>query len=113
MPGVFQDWHVLTVSDGMTVQNRTRRDVVTSIKLSFGRRVDLLNPDSSQGGSFENLCCVDARGKLIWRAPLPSENDTFVALEGSENLIIATTWSGYRITIDPESGIVKSTEFVK
>jgi len=73
----------------------------------------LLDPDASQKSYFENLLCVDASGKVLWRAQPPqSSNDAFVAIRMTGELY-ANTWSGYRVRIDLETGRTVELQFVK
>ena len=63
----------------------------------------------------ENLVRVDGTGTIRWRAHLPENTgpDCFVAVAFDDGLLIATTWSGFRVELDPVSGQHRRTAFVK
>ena len=64
----------------------------------------------------QNLIKVDGSGLVLWRADPPdaSAGDSWVSIDdtGDGNLM-ANSWSGWRVRIDPETGLVTSKQFVK
>jgi hypothetical protein len=76
--------------------------------------VVLLDPDSQIRGPFKNVCRVRVDGSVLWWADLPTTGeDSYVALTQVGQHIFATSWSGYRATIDPVTGKIARSEFVK
>jgi hypothetical protein len=61
----------------------------------------LLDPDASENGG------------LAWTAELPQTHDAFVAIEMHSDGLHAVTWSGFNVTLNPETGQVIRQEFVK
>jgi hypothetical protein len=53
-----------------------------------------------------NLVLVDVTGHTAWRAELPTEGevDRYVGVSVRRSAIVARSWSGYRVQLDPESG---------
>jgi len=75
----------------------------------------LLDPPRGTG-RVPNLVRVAATGSVIWRGELPdtSATDSFVSLElDVEGDVIAGTWSGYRVRLDPDTGRCLDKEFTK
>jgi outer membrane protein assembly factor BamB len=66
---------------------------------------------------IENLVCIDQRGAVQWRATLPNTGtlvaDSFVAVELSQEGVVAHSWSCYRCVIDPATGETRSVVFTK
>ena len=63
-----------------------------------------------------NLVGVGSDAHVSWRAELPmtGESDAFVSIELAEDgLIAASTWSGYRVLISPDTGALVGQEFTK
>jgi hypothetical protein len=76
--------------------------------------VILLDPDSSSLQRFENLFCIASDGYVVWTAPLPdTHHDAFVAVRVSERGFIATSYSGYLLTLDRSTGCIIERKFVK
>ena len=84
----------------------------------------ILEFDYAQPPRFQNLIRCRSTGSIVWRAPLPVESETasgyngvvgdsYVNLHVLEGEIFATTWSGWRLKLDRESGSILSREFVK
>ena len=65
--------------------------------------------------SCQNLLMLDRTGKIIWRAqlPQPSSADAYVSFTYEDGRILANSWSGYRVLIDPNNGRIGSAEFTK
>ena len=111
--------------------------------LPCGRRVEelLAIPDTDDAivlleyppgfGSDANLARVDRGGSGVWQIapdpvateagdPIPTpegpsvdRGDAFVAISYADNRLSANTYSGYVLTVDPESGDTISSQFVK
>lgn len=65
-----------------------------------------------------NLIATNRQGTEIWRAmPVfygdPQQQDCFTAIRWDGVNLTAYTWSGYKVSIDPESGAVSVLEFTK
>jgi hypothetical protein len=59
-------------------------------------------------GVFENLIGVNADGQIIWTAGLPTDytGDSYLEVAVEAGNLVASSWSGRRVVIDPESGRV-------
>ncbi len=91
---------------------------VLALTVCRGLVVVLYDPDAGLGrpGQFENLRAYDAEGAEVWRASLPSStsSDCFVALTGGGPFTVGTSsFSGYRLILDVETGAVIESEFNK
>jgi hypothetical protein len=85
-----------------------------AVPIDKGRRcILLIDPDASKSTVFENLLCIDQGGGLIWTAKLPSSPDVFISVSGGADGIRANTWSGFRVSLDENTGIEKRREFTK
>ena len=81
--------------------------------LPFGSRcLILLDLVPGRSGSFQNLICVESDGKVVWRAQHLQSHDPFVGIHFNEKLY-ANTYRGYRVRLDPQTGRILETEFVK
>ena len=92
------------------------RDVVDLVQLDDdSRAVVLLETFGSPPDDRANLVAIDARGRLLWRAqlPTPSSTDGFTSLDIIERGVSAFSWSGHRLLIDPDTGSTISDEFTK
>ncbi len=67
---------------------------------------------SSQGG-FRNLLRVSKIGSLVWRAGLPSDRDSYVSVKWVGVQLIANSWNGYSVEIDPVTGHPLQSLFTK
>ena len=82
---------------------------------SAASAIVLLDPPAGHA-AVRNLVQVGCDAQVFWRAELPTtgESDAFVSIELAENgLIAASTWSGYRVVISPDTGASISQEFTK
>jgi outer membrane protein assembly factor BamB len=63
----------------------------------------------------ENLACLDSDGHVKWTAKLPmgQPGDCYVAVALEDDLIRASSMSGYAIWLDPRTGNVLRTQFTK
>ena len=84
-----------------------------AIPLGTDRCVIRLDPDSSSEQIFRNIICTDRIGNTIWRAELPRNPDAFIDMILNEGTVLARTWSGYAVRIDPTTGRIISHDFVK
>lgn len=65
-----------------------------------------------------NLVATDRHGAELWRAkPVifndPRQEDCFTAIRWDGASLTAYTWSGYKVSVDPDSGEVTVLEFTK
>lgn len=82
-----------------------------------GRSMLVLLDPPAGGGRVRNLVLVDSGGKVVWRGELPERSgptDSFVSLElDLDGTVVAGTWSGYRVTLDPVTGRRLREDFTK
>ena len=71
--------------------------------------------DCPSGTPCRNLVRINPHGSVIWRAPTPTENpnDAYVDVELLPDGIVASSWSGYSVVIDPKDGRVIKSQFAK
>lgn len=62
-----------------------------------------------------NLVRVDPMGNVVWRASPPTTGmqDCFVRMQRDGQALTANTWSGYRVSVDLQSGDGAVLEFTK
>ena len=61
-----------------------------------------------------NLMRVDPGGKIIWKASPPRASmDCFTRMQWEGQTLTADTWSGYRVSVDPQNGDVTVLKFTK
>lgn len=65
--------------------------------------------------NFANLLRVRADGTVAWQASPPDEsgNDAFVEFRWDGDELVANSWSGFRLRLDPATGVVRGQAFVK
>jgi len=65
--------------------------------------------------NFANLVLVRSDGTTVWHAAPPdtSGEDAFVEFRWKGNELVANSWSGYRVQIDPNTGTITDQTFVK
>jgi hypothetical protein len=87
---------------------------VTAVELleDDTRCLILLDLVATRKSRFENLLCIDASGQVLWKGQLPQGADAFVSIRMSDGLY-ANTWSGYRVRLDPATGVILEQQFVK
>ena len=73
----------------------------------------LLDPDASKRSTFENLLCIDRRGRPVWTATLPTSPDAFLDIASTPAGLLAKTWSGLTILLDQRAGTELRRTFVK
>lgn len=78
-----------------------------------GECILLLDPDGSKQTVFRNLLRVDRDGNPKWIAELPGAPDAFMDIRLEEGRLVAGTWSGFNVQIDPHSGRQLAQVFVK
>lgn len=67
-------------------------------------------------GRRSNLLGISADGGIRWRGELPQGNatDSFIDFDIESNgVVVASTWSGYRVRLDPDDGQIIEQEFTK
>jgi hypothetical protein len=102
--------------DGSTTWSDNYRGakVRTALPLHGGSRcIILLDPDTSEKAAFKNLFCAEQNGRLAWTAELPQTHDAFVDIEMRSDGLHAQSWSGFDVTLNPETGQIIRQEFVK
>jgi hypothetical protein len=103
-------------SDGAAAMRGAYQEkpIRTALLAKHGERcIILLDPDSSEHGAFQNLFCIERDGGIIWIATLPETHDRFVQIRMRGNDLIANSWSGYMVTINPLTGRTIDIVFVK
>jgi hypothetical protein len=78
-----------------------------------GDCVIMLNSDASKERIFRNLFRIGCDGRQRWLAELPAEPDVFLDVQRDGDALMAHTWSGFRMRVDPATGKTRSQEFVK
>jgi hypothetical protein len=73
--------------------------------------------DYSRGppGAFPNLIRCRPDGSVEWRAALPTTagSDAYVRVSWDEGRLLANSWSGYQVVVDPDTGRITSSTFTK
>lgn len=63
---------------------------------------------------FQNLLRIGRDGSIRWRAQLPDIGaDAYISIRLTEHELMASSWSGFRVVLDPETGSICSQEFTK
>jgi len=85
------------------------------ISLGGGDRVMIEPWDAVSPNRLENLVRIDGDGAIRWRARLPENSgpDCFVAIGRMGDMLVATTWTGYRVELNPDNGEHMRMTFVK
>ncbi len=61
-----------------------------------------------------NLVATNRNGEELWRAkPVMGQQDCFTAIRWDGVSLTAYTWSGYKVSFDPDSGDVTILAFTK
>lgn len=70
-------------------------------------RVVLYAWSATDDPRIENIACLELDGSVRWRALLPegSTPDCFTELERAGSGVLASTWSGRRMRLDPATGL--------
>ncbi len=79
------------------------------------RKLVLFDSSAHLGGRLENLVLLDPAGMFVWAAELPegTSPDCFVGARIDAGTLLANTWSGYLVTLDPQTGRILAQRFVK
>lgn len=89
-------------------------DIKCALPSDDGKRcVLLLDPGASRRPIYENLLCIDESGQRIWVARLPDSTDAFVSVHPSGEVLRATSWSGWSLLLEPDTGAEIKRTFVK
>jgi outer membrane protein assembly factor BamB len=80
-----------------------------------GGAVVLLDHLARTKRTDSNLVCVDCDGQLVWKLSVGSLSspDAFVSLELVGDELVANSWAGRRVGIDPLTGDIRGAEFTK
>jgi hypothetical protein len=62
---------------------------------------------------IENLICINSDGTIRWKGKLPDPTDFFVGADLAGDLLIASTWNGFAMSFDPQTGNVQNCVFAK
>jgi hypothetical protein len=90
------------------------RKVQVALPLAGGARcVILLADDAREKKVFKNLFCIERDGTVVWTAELYEPIDQFRSAKLGEEGLIAYTWSGYLIRMDPATGEVIRADYVR
>lgn len=87
------------------MSNGNSYPTIERVMLSDGSRAVLYDMPVSGAHVVNNLACETADGATRWTAS-PGEfgPDTFVAVRLDGDELVANTWSGYALWLDPTSG---------
>lgn len=81
-----------------------------------GRSAFVLLDPPAGAGRVRNLVRITSAAEIVWRGELPETDptDVFVSLAtDAEGAVLASTWSGYRVRLDPDTGRLLSQVFIK
>lgn len=101
------------------IEWRGRIDAMTVVEVqpsADGASAVVLMEPPAGSASVRNLVKVNANAEILWRGELPSgaTGDSFVSFSaGADGAISASTWSGYRVLLSVDSGILLDQEFTK
>jgi hypothetical protein len=74
----------------------------------------LLDYGQSKVNRFRNLLRCRPDGQVVWTADLPGGDiEAYVDVSWDGDKLSATSWSGYKVLIDPSTGKVTGRTFVK
>lgn len=62
---------------------------------------------------WPNLVRVRADGSVVWRASALDAQDSWVSVQWSSGSLTANTWSGFLVTVNPNTGAKISKVFTK
>jgi hypothetical protein len=84
------------------------------VALPNGCRALLYDMPITGAHVVENLVCETPNGSLLWTAS-PGElgPDEFVAVHFDGTMLVANTWSGFALWLDPMSGQEVRRAFIK
>jgi hypothetical protein len=84
-----------------------------ALRLADGYVVSLDYYASSRTKLWGNLFRVRDDGSRAWELEAPRLPDVFVKIEIQNGKLTAWTWSGYRHSVDIDSGQIEQSVFVK
>lgn len=87
--------------------------VIGASPIDDERCLILIDSMASEQQVFQNLLCTERSGKVVWEAELVCQPDSFVKFEMTANGLIAWTWSGWNLRLDPVTGKTIEQEFTK
>jgi hypothetical protein len=88
--------------------------ILEQVSLPGGDKAVLYDMPPDRAHVVGNLACEAADGTLRWSAsPGTLGPDAFVAVRTDGELLLANTWSGYALWLDPGSGEEVRREFTK
>jgi len=75
----------------------------------------LLDYMGEPAGPCRNLVRIQADGQIVWRAELPSSSNTeaYVAVDIDGGLLVAKSWTGYRVILDELTGKIRESNYTK
>ena len=91
------------------------RKISNSVDLADGTgRVVVFELEASSRPD-QNLVCFDPAGQVRWKAEFPTSDptDCFIEVRVEKDLVLANSFSGYLIKIDPATGRTLQTQFTK
>lgn len=88
---------------------------MSEIATLSGDRIVVEPLDEASSCRLQNLARITSDGGVIWRAELPENTgpDCFVNVQLKDVSLVATTWTGHAVILDPESGQHVRSVFVK
>ena len=89
------------------------RPVQKIIPVSGDLTILLLKREGPLQGVDSNLICCDEAGNQLWRCTPPGRPDYFTDVELVEGALLAYAWSGHSCHIDPATGNIRDSIFVK
>lgn len=92
------------------------RVVDVAVLSTVGAVIVLLDYMEMGSGPVNNLIRMNRDGTVAWQALLPTTepSDAYVDFSlASEGLILASSWSGWRVRLDAESGEIIEKLFAK
>lgn len=118
---------LFSVSDGiLTIASDDESEVWTGLPAgmrvldlrvaSDGRSVIALLDPPVGGGRVRNLVRITSTAEVAWQGELPRAGvtDAFVSLDTDvDGVVLASTWTGYRVRLDPATGRLLGQEFTK
>jgi hypothetical protein len=79
-----------------------------------GDFIVLLDPNgASQKHLWDNLLRIDGNGNIVWRQKADHLPNWFVNIEWANEKLVAWTWAGEMITLNPENGSRLQSTFTK
>ena len=73
---------------------------------------DHYHPEKNYGG-FENLAKIRSSGLIVLRAQLPATSDAYIHAELTNGKLLANSFGGFRVELNPSTGRIVSSVFTK